>query len=86
MVAGSSVRVLQMENLASPFDWGETVRIAPAAPPSFRPGAMVSVCGYRAAGETDTPTTHAGEALVLVEYGDGSSCEVPLRYIVKEAS
>lgn len=72
--------------LASPFDWGETVRISPTAPPGFRPGELASVCGFRASGETNTPTTHAGEPLVLVEFGDGTSEEVPLRYITKDSS
>lgn len=48
--------------------WGDVVRIVPSAPAEDRPGELASVCGLW---ETE------GGLLVLVEYSDGESREIP---------
>jgi hypothetical protein len=56
--------------------WGDFVRVASAAPENLRPGEVGDVVGFR--GHPD----QAGEILYTVEYGDGSSAEVPGQFLV----
>lgn len=59
---------------------GDTVRIKNDASPAMRPGSLASVCGLRAAetAEQAKPFGCAvGTTLCLVEFGDGSSVEIP---------
>ncbi len=73
-----------MTKFASPFDWGEAVRVTRDAPREYRPGSVASVCGFRERSPSAPPgTTVAQSALVLVEYEDGSSLEIPVRFVEK---
>lgn len=62
------------------LDYADNVRIASQAPPQLRPGRVASVCGFR---QTEEETTiegvwvSEGTLLVLVEFEDGTSVEVP---------
>lgn len=62
--------------MKEPFDWGDTVRIM--GPQDL--GRVGSVCGFRIV-DTDLLArqfgTNLGDWLVLVEFGDGSSKELP---------
>jgi hypothetical protein len=54
-----------------PFDWGETVRVRPAAPDAARPGELAAVVGFR---REASPT---GErTLCAIELSDGRDAEV----------
>ncbi len=68
MVTGESI-------MDVPFEWGSTVRVL--SDPDNR---LASVCGFR---QVETSSTAAefgvaiGAYLVLVEFDDGSSSEIP---------
>jgi hypothetical protein len=51
---------------------GDEVVVAAGAPPRFRPGARAWVVGVRTLG---------GEHLVIIEFEDGTSVEVPAAVI-----
>lgn len=58
-----------------PFDWGCTVRVKSKDPPE-----LASVCGFRKVETEEVAAEYdarVGEYLVLVEFGDGASREVP---------
>jgi hypothetical protein len=60
--------------------WGDTVRVKHDAPTAMRPGALASVCGSRTAETTDQANHFGcaiGTTLLLVEFSDGSSLELP---------
>ena len=62
------------------FTWGDCVQIVDNAPPQYRSGAFGSICGL---------DERAAQVVYIVEYGDGSSCEIPEEYITagrREAS
>lgn len=60
--------------------WGDTVRVNDDVPPMMRPGCLASVCGMR---EIETAEQAGqfgcaiGTVVFLVEFGDGSSLEIP---------
>lgn len=64
--------------------WGDTVRIKDSASPTMRPGSLAAVCGMREV-ETAEQAKQFGSAigttLYLVEFGDGSSLEIPEEYV-----
>jgi len=64
-------RVRQTNEAMSKLTWGDEVRIKPDAPPEYRPGARASAVGFRE-DPADPPAI-----LVIVEFEDGSSVEVP---------
>lgn len=55
----------------SELTWGDKVRLKADAPTEFRPGASASAVGFR-----KDPADPAA-MLVIVEFEDGSSVEVP---------
>jgi hypothetical protein len=59
----------------SELTWGDTIRVNADASPEYRPGAIASVCGFR--GDPADP----GARLVIIEFEDGSSVEVPGRVV-----
>jgi hypothetical protein len=66
------------------FSWGESVRVLAAAPAEFFPGTTGSICGVRIADspeQADKVGVEVGERVYIVEFGDGSSCEVPERWL-----
>lgn len=64
--------------------WGDTVRITDAADPEMHRGKLASVCGMRTI-ETNAQAeqfrSSIGELVYLVELGDGTSFEIPARYL-----
>jgi len=50
-------------------DWGDSVRVRVDVPEGYRPGEIASVVGFRELGVL---------TLVLIEFGDGASIEIPL--------
>lgn len=66
------------------FTWGETVRVKTGAQPMRRPGAVAEVVGIRAveneaqARQFEAPI---GSDLYLIEFGDGTSMEIPEAWI-----
>jgi hypothetical protein len=62
------------------FDWGETVRVSQNAPERFRPSQLSSVCGFRLIETAEQSVAFGapiGTVLCLIEFGDGSSVEIP---------
>ena len=68
------------------FDWGETVRVSKNAPVRFRPTQLSSVCGFRHI-ETEEQSVifgaPMGAVVCLIEFGDGSSIEIPEQLLEK---
>lgn len=66
------------------YDYGDSVAISDGAPACYLPGQQGSVCGLRHVA-TDEHAKAAdvsiGTVLWLVEFGDGSSIEVPEEYL-----
>lgn len=57
------------------LDYGETVLVGPSAPTKYRPGSRASVVGL----PTETRN------LVVIEFEDGTSIEVPPETLVRAA-
>ena len=66
------------------FTWGDTVRVKAGAQPARRPGAIAEVVGVREieveaqARQFEAPI---GSKLYLIEFGDGTSVEIPETWI-----
>jgi hypothetical protein len=59
--------------------WGDTVRLKGNAAPELR-GRLAAVCGIRTVENADQVAQFGraiGTILLLVEFGDGSSTEIP---------
>lgn len=68
------------------FTWGDVVRVSEEAFHVMRPGEEGSVVGMAEAGTQDRAEKHGadlGEMMYTVEFGDGSSVEVPERWLEK---
>ena len=68
----------------SKFTWGDTVIIKSIAPQYFHPGEIVSVCSVVKIEEEDVikdPSLVESTWLYTVEFGDGSSVEIPECYL-----
>lgn len=66
------------------YDYGQRVRVAADAPQSLAPGSDVDVVGMRTVQreiESSTTGYPIGSRLYIIEYADGSSKEVPEKYI-----
>ena len=64
----------------SRYTWGDTVRVKVGASPEMRPGHLAAVCGIRDLENPDQAKQFSrpiGTTLYLVEFGDGSSIEIP---------
>jgi hypothetical protein len=66
------------------FTWGDSVRVKVGAPPAMRPGALAAVCAITEI-ENDTQAKKygapIGSKLYLIEFGDGTSLEIPEAWI-----
>ena len=68
----------------SKFTWGDTVIIKNSAPPHLHPGEIVSVCALVKIEVEDVkkvPSLIEPTWLYTVEFGDGSSIELPECYL-----
>jgi hypothetical protein len=66
------------------FKWGDTVRIASKAPSDLRPGLFGSVCGIRTIDSENLARLmkeQIGTVLLLIEFGDGHTVEIPERFL-----
>jgi len=70
----------QLVAVSAALQWGDSVIVKLGARPAWRPGARAEVCGVR---QVETPSVAAafgvqvGAQLLLIEFSDGSSAEVP---------
>jgi hypothetical protein len=66
------------------FTWGDTVRVNAAAAEASRPGELGEIVGIREV-ETEAQARQfespIGSRLYLVEFGDGTSVEIPEAWI-----
>jgi hypothetical protein len=63
-----------------PFAWGDTVRVRLGAPTDARPGALAEVVGIRTVVNDAQVRQFAatlGTQICLIEFGDGTSVELP---------
>ena len=68
----------------SKFTWGETVIIKNTAPEHLHPGEIVAICSLVKIEEEDVikdPSLIEPTWLYTVEFGDGSSMELPECYL-----
>ncbi|OFX02233.1 MAG: hypothetical protein A3E78_04075 [Alphaproteobacteria bacterium RIFCSPHIGHO2_12_FULL_63_12] len=66
------------------FGYGDSVRISPAAPQRFRPGAIGEVVSLYEVKETDSEDqlgVQIGTVLIGIEMSDGSYVDVPVEYV-----
>lgn len=66
------------------FTWGDEVRVRADAPPGCRPGAVGAVCGWwtvNTKAQASKFGVVVGTALYTVEFGDGSSLELPAIFL-----
>jgi hypothetical protein len=66
------------------LSWGDSVKIRLDAPAEVRPGAAASVCGIRRVETRNQGLEYGvtiGTTLYLIEFGDGTSIEVPETWI-----
>lgn len=62
------------------FAWGDTVQVKAGAQPERRPGAVAEVVGIREVENEDQARQFKapiGSDLYLIEFGDGTSLEIP---------
>jgi hypothetical protein len=62
------------------ISWGDTVRVKPGAPAPARPGALAEVVGIREVADAKQARQFGatiGTKLVLIEFADGASVEIP---------
>ena len=71
------------------FTWGDTIRVKAGAQPERRPGAIAEVVGIREI-EVEDQAQHfeapIGSKLYLIEFGDGTSLEIPEAWIEAASS
>ena len=68
------------------FDWGDTLIIKKNVLPHLHPGEIVSVCSVMKISPEDlkkNPSLIEPSWLYTVEFGDGSSIELPECYLEK---
>ena len=78
-----------MNHLKSKFTWGDVAVIKDNAPPHLHPGEIVAICSVLKINLEDVkedPTLVEPTWLYTVEFGDGSSIEVPEFYLEKYQS
>ena len=66
------------------YNYGDTVLIATEAPDNYRPGAIASIYAIRVIENSNTARKYKaeiGSILYGVEFGDGSSVELPERFL-----
>lgn len=68
------------------FTWNDLVIIKPNAPPSYYPGKIAVVCGMEQVKSEKLSNEFnimIGDWIYTVEFGDGSSIEIPESYLEK---
>jgi len=64
--------------------WGDGVRVKAGAPPTMRPGAFAEICAITEI-ENGAQAKHydvrVGSTVYLIEFGDGTSLEIPDAWI-----
>lgn len=68
------------------FTWNDLVVIKPNAPSSYSPGKIAVVCGMEQVKSeklSNEFNIKFGDWLYVVEFGDGSSVEIPEAYLEK---
>jgi transcription elongation GreA/GreB family factor len=66
------------------FTWGDTVRVKAGAQAALRPGAIAEIVGIREVeveAEARQFEAPIGSKLYLIEFGDGTSIEIPEAWI-----
>ena len=72
--------------VSAPIDYGDNVKIRANSPSPFEPNLVGSACGFRIVQnemEAKAIGFAVGPRLWLVEVGDGSSFEVPEKFLEK---
>lgn len=76
-----------MEEKKSKFDYGEVVRILKEAPTEYHPSEIGFVCGMIEIGSEEAALAYDCQRsawLYTVEWLDGSSLQVPEKFLEKE--
>lgn len=60
--------------------WGDTIQVTGDAPLKYRPGQFAAVCGVR---ETSKGEAVTAELIFTIEFGDGSSIDIPSELVEK---
>jgi hypothetical protein len=63
-----------------PLSWGDTAKISQGVLDRFRPGSLVSIVGMRTSENAEQARQFEapiGSNVFLVEFGDGTSLELP---------
>ncbi|MGZ3634066.1 MAG: hypothetical protein ACXU9U_02250 [Parachlamydiaceae bacterium] len=66
--------------------WGEDAQVVVTAPQQYRPGAIGSVCGIHVITSPSVAKEFCqalGSKFYSIEFGDGSSIEIPEVYLEK---
>jgi hypothetical protein len=63
------------------FTWGDSVLIRIDSTEVYHPGGVGSICGMRNATAKESADSEEGTVIYVVEFADGSSMEIPERYI-----
>lgn len=68
------------------FTWNDLVVIVPNAPTSYSPGQIAVICGMEKVGSSKLSlefNVEMGSWIYTIEFGDGSSMEIPEIYLKK---
>lgn len=68
------------------FTWGDFVKVITSAPVKYRPGELGDVCGVWAIDSAENSEARGeplGTTIYTVEFGDGTSAEIPGCYLEK---
>ena len=72
--------------VAGGLTWGDMVRVVEQAPTHYHPGGVGSLCGFFEIESVDVAKARGlrmGDVLCLVEFGDGTTVEIPRQLLVK---
>jgi hypothetical protein len=71
------------------FTWNDIVIIKSYAPPNYFPGNIAVICGMEKVKSEELSSLYNiefGNWLYTIEFGDGSSIEIPEKYLEKYQS
>lgn len=69
------------------FTWGDSIRIDSSAPVIYHPGECGSISGLRQIDNQEMARSfreNIGAVVYIIEFGDGSSIEVPEQFLAKD--